>query len=273
MRLGAVRRTWIQSSRKPRRRLPVGAVSNSARDEPRASDRCVQFPESRRTLRKILDQRSMNGAASFASFYTDPKRCPTDIPIFQRQQSVSRLQGDVVSPLFRQESGRCFLMLAVDAEEQGRIVDRTDVGMDERGASRLSTAAAHRVGIESPLCWRKQEKGSASRRQRVARFWSAQSPIGGRCVSACSAGSSLTPRAGAITSSDCFISCPRHEPCCGCATAFTSLLHRPGSVSLRPCSIEGTEGNFIWGRQSRAGDIHRAKLCLNGIDSRLLASP
>ena len=37
-------------------------------------------------------------------------------------------------------------------------MDRTDVETDGRGASRLSTAAAHRVGVPSSLCCRKREE-------------------------------------------------------------------------------------------------------------------
>ena len=110
-------------------------------------------------------------------------------------------------------------------------MDRTDVeivgaalpaGYHSTSFMKISRRCPRRYPV-SPLLAKARGKGSASRRHAVARLWFALWPVGGRCVSVCSAGASLTPGAGAVTASGCLVTRPRHEPCCGCATASTPL--------------------------------------------------
>jgi hypothetical protein len=56
-----------------------------------------------------------------------------------------------------------------------------------------------------------------------SRYRSIALPDGYRYVPACCAESSLTPRASAMIQFGRLLSCPRHESCCRCATACTTL--------------------------------------------------
>ena len=148
------------------------------------------------------------------------------------------------------------------------MVDRTDVEIvgaalpawyHSTSFMEISRRCPRRYPV-SPLLAKARGKGSASRRHAVARLWFALWPVGGRCVSACSAGASLTPGAGAVTASGCLVTRPRHEPCCGCATASTPLassswLRFLPSLLLSKGRKETSwwEGNGNWERFVRAG--------------------